>query len=659
MWAVVALTLMMAPLAGAQGDVPPQTVWTVFTTVEATVEDNYARVDVIADIGNEGPDPEFPFQVTIPDDAFVTGLVIERDGERFEATIEERAAARETYEDVKDREATGGLVERQRGSSTYSFLVNVAEFTSVRATLSYEHLLVAHEGTFELPLAAPVSGFGRDLGARFDVTISNSDGVDAAWGSAGNSETLAGGATRLTYQVGPRPDDASTPFAASYQLPATGDEGSILTTVEGGLGYLAHRFRAPADADDLPLDLVLALDTSGSMRGQKIAQVQDAARQLVARLDGDDRLALVFFASDASSAWTGWRQADADTRTLALDALDDAEAMGGTNMGAALEQGAGLLATSSDSQRVPMVVLLSDGKPTAGETDHGDLRAIAANIADAGGAVHTLAFGHDADWGLAAGLARDGGGTATRIDEGAGAEVDLGRFLTALATPVLTDLKVHYEETVDVADRFAPVLLAGSELLFVGTFDAQMDRLRGNVTATGPDGLRVYPFDVAVDENGPTFLPRLVAYQQIRALQDEIAAQGELQELVDQVLELSLEHGFVTDYTSLVIALPDADPRPWDDDVAAEGGDSSADAASSGSWPPRSGSGGNTGGDGHMAYDTGGSTTGDTGSRGGGDGAQVAGGEGADDEGTEQPLPVVLLVAALAFAAVAARRRRA
>ncbi|HWH08554.1 MAG TPA: VIT domain-containing protein, partial [Candidatus Thermoplasmatota archaeon] len=167
--ALAFLVLLLAPAAFAQASTPPPTgtVWTVMTTVEATVQGNYAVVKVIADIGNRGPDPEFPFLVRVPDDAFVTGLTIERDGQVFEARIEERAKARAEYEAHKQAQQTGGLVEKQRRSQLYQYLINVAEFTSVRATLTYEQHLAADRGVYNVSLEAPVSGFGQDLGAQF------------------------------------------------------------------------------------------------------------------------------------------------------------------------------------------------------------------------------------------------------------------------------------------------------------------------------------------------------------------------------------------------------------------------------------------------------------------------------------------------------------
>lgn len=557
-----------APLADAQSAPSPpprQTVWTVMNTVEAVVQDNYAIVKVIADIGNRGPDPEFPFQVRVPDACFVSGLTIVRDGKVHEARIEDRDAARQEYEEQKAAQETGGLVEKRRGASVYAFLINVAEFTSVRATLTYECTLAAVEGVFELPLEAPVSGFGQDLGARFDVLVTHRDGVSSAWGEPAGSASREGQGWRIQHAVGPRGTDEATPFAAKYTLPATADAGSLVAVARDGQGYFAHRFRAPADARELPLDLVLVLDTSGSMGGLKLQQMQDAASQVINLLREGDRLHLVLFSSSATSPWRGLRDASPEVRRQAGDEIRTSLAAGGTNIEEAIRRGfEGFdgIDWEREEGRMPLLVFLTDGQPSGGTSDRGELRRQAKEANAHGVNVFALAFGGDADWSLVAGLAADGQGLALRVPEGQGAEVDLRRFMGALTTPVLKNVTIAYGEGVQAHRRSAPILFAGSELLVIGTFDPALQRIEATVRAQGPDGPRAYNVSVPLaDAEAAGWLPRLVAYQEIRRHQELIAAEGERAEWVQGIKALALKHGFVTDYTSLVVSLEHRDPQ--------------------------------------------------------------------------------------------------
>ncbi len=568
---VLAAVPALATPAEASEPLPPRgTVWTVMTHVQVSVCENYAIVHVIADIRNRGPDPEFPFRVDVPDDAMVTGLSIERDGVTFAARVEDRDRARSEYDGVKRREDTGGIVEKARGSSSYAFLVNVAEFTSVRATLTYERYLAAAEDEFVLDVLAPVSGFGRDLGAAFDVTVCHSDGVASARSEPAGAIEPAGDGYRVTWATGPRSSDAATPFRVAYTLDPARDGGSIVAARRGGEGVFVHRFRAPPDAVTLPIDLVLVLDVSGSMSGLKLTQMQDAAAQLVAALDVGDRIHVVTFSSTATSAWPGLEPATPARRVTAAAVVREAIAAGGTNVGSGIAEGfeayrhaareAG--AAGAAGERLPLLVFLTDGQATNGETDRSRLRTMARDANGFGATVFAIAFGEDADWPFVAGLAADGNGRAIRVEEGRGAEVDLTRFLTALTTPVLRDVAISYAAEGAVAYRAAsPILFAGSELLVVGKFPSGLATLAGTVRAIAPDGPREYEFNVEPADAAAEFLPRLVAFHEIRDLDRRIAADGERAEWTSRVRDLALAYGFVTDYTSLVLALPDDDRR--------------------------------------------------------------------------------------------------
>jgi uncharacterized protein YegL len=577
--------LPLIPVADASTP-PPRSVWTVFVTVEADVEDHYATVRVIADIGNRGPDPEFPMLVQVPEGGFVTGLTITRDGVTHEADIMEREEARAKYDAHKSQEETGGLIEKQRGSQLYAYLINVAEFTNVRAVLSYEVFLGAERGLHELALEAPVAGFGQDLGAAFEVSIRHSDGVTGAWSEPGAAPRREGNTWHLSHRVPARSSDASTPFLVQYTV-TSAPAGSIQALVRGGEGSFIHRFSAPADAAALPLDLVLVLDVSGSMSGQKMEQLRDAALQVVQALGAKDRLAIVPFSSQAVPSWTGMKAMDADGKSAAVDAVQGLFAAGSTNIEAGLERG---FAALGASERVPVLVVLTDGQPTRGIQDAAELRqfAKAQNKGDA--TVYGIAFGADAAWSLIAGLAQDGGGTALRVADGAGAETDIGRFLQALSTPVLRDVKVTYASGIQAYRVGADVLFAGSELLIVGTFPGELKRITGTVSAIAPDGPRTYAFDAAVPTAGaPQVLPRAVAYHRIMTLEDARAAESSA--ATDKLLlELALKHGFVTDLTSLVVTVAAREfvPVPlgshWMD----------ADSAGGAPLPSWSGSGGTT-----------------------------------------------------------------
>ncbi|MDX1611087.1 MAG: VIT domain-containing protein, partial [Candidatus Thermoplasmatota archaeon] len=629
---VIFLALSLAlffPLGAAQENTtepPPEDVWTVYTEVDATVHDNYAIVQVTEHIDNLGPDPEFPFEVRIPDTAFITGLTITRDGETYEASVEPREQARAHYEEAKQAGQSAGLVEKDRHSSVYRYLVNVEATESLTATLTYETYLTAQQGVHTLDLEAPVSGFGRDTGARFHVEVLHEDGLDGLWSTPQGKVHPTADPPAVTYQVGPREHGQPTPFSVHYSVASTEQGGALVATVENGTGYFAHRFRADVDQDRLPLDLSLVLDTSGSMSGEKIDQLQDAATQVVSQLEERDRLHLTFFASGAHVPWDALEPATPVQRGEAAEAIEHAVASGGTNAQAGLGRGFQALdaARVNGSEGVPVVAFLTDGQANTGIRDPVALSAWADEANHAEAPIYALAFGEWADWSLVHTLATDHGGAALRVPTGQGAEVDIRSFLTALTGPVLKDVQVTYDQDVNASSATGSVLFQGSEILIVGTFNATgQDRLTGNATMVGPEGNLTIPFEETIrhEQAAASYLPRLVAYHQVRQLEDELDARGTDEALEASIAEIATHHGFVTSQTSLVLSLPHqdlAEEREEDADNQATASDRDGQAAGSGghaaSSPPPSASSpsspesdGGDGGAGPDADDAGGS----------------------------------------------------
>ena len=76
-----------------------------------------------------------------------------------------------------------------------------------------------------------------------------------------------------------------------------------------------------------------------------------------------------------------------------------------------------------------------------------------------------------------------------------------------------------------------------------------------------------YPVTFTKD-GGSDFLPRLWATRKIGYLLNQIRLHGENEELVDAVIDLSLEHGIVTPYTSYLITEDDIHSQEARDQAA-------------------------------------------------------------------------------------------
>jgi Ca-activated chloride channel family protein len=180
----------------------------------------------------------------------------------------------------------------------------------------------------------------------------------------------------------------------------------------GGEAYLEVDVMAdgkPEEGVRVPVNAVLVLDRSGSMTGPKLARAKDAARELLARLNGDDRFALVDFGSTARLLVPSMA-ANGANKERALALVNALEAEGGTNMSAALDLAAPELAKGRAAGRADKVFLASDGQANEGISSRHGLLEVARR--DFGGAttVSTFGVGEDYDEDLMTSLAAQAGG---------------------------------------------------------------------------------------------------------------------------------------------------------------------------------------------------------------------------------------------------------
>lgn len=155
-------------------------------------------------------------------------------------------------------------------------------------------------------------------------------------------------------------------------------------------------------------DLLLVLDRSGSMGGDKILDLKAAAHELVGQLGPDDRLAIVSFGSDVRL----------DRPLLppegsAHDVIESLTAGGGTPMSAALQHAQGVWSTPS-AGRARRTVLISDGHPD----DASPLVVQATTLARSEAPLTTVGIGMDYNEGLMQGLADAGTGNFHWVQRG-------------------------------------------------------------------------------------------------------------------------------------------------------------------------------------------------------------------------------------------------
>lgn len=199
----------------------------------------------------------------------------------------------------------------------------------------------------------------------------------------------------------------------------------------------------PATIQDRPLDLIVVVDTSGSMReDDRIGYARDGLHLLVDALQDDDRLALVTYSSTVSVRTDLTTALDRPALHAMIDTL---EAGGSTNIHEGLLTGFDLALAARDPERQNRVVLLSDGNATVGITDSNAIITMAEEYIGTGIGLTTIGVGLDFNLDLMRGLAERGAGNFYFLEDAAAIEEvftqELDYFVAPLALSVTVEVR--------------------------------------------------------------------------------------------------------------------------------------------------------------------------------------------------------------------------
>jgi Ca-activated chloride channel homolog len=219
---------------------------------------------------------------------------------------------------------------------------------------------------------------------------------------------------------------AALPCCAPTKPAAAPSQG--LMTMEGALAnrYLRAgqpttalaRLRIATHAPELthsgPVNVVLVLDTSGSMEGQPITDARAAALSMVDTLANGDHLAVVAFGSRVDVLLPA-TELDADNRVKARKSVEAMKAEGTTDLAGGLRQGIEQAQKYLDPHGINRIVLVGDGVPN----DESAVRSLASDAATRAIPITVLGLGPDYNETLMGAVAQLSGGQFHYVRESA------------------------------------------------------------------------------------------------------------------------------------------------------------------------------------------------------------------------------------------------
>ncbi len=526
--------------------------------VKAVVRDGVAETEVDQTFSNPQASPiEGWYWFTVPPTAMVSSFALETNGQLVEGEVIEKREAAARYEAAIRTANDPALLEWVDGRTYRARIFPVPAGSTRRIVLRYVELLPIVEGKTryvypmrsddpvrfdELALSVDVGGSEEDV----DVATS----LDARVENGGRVVSMrrSGFVPRSDFQVEITHKKKRPPVSA-WRFQAGADQADYVM-----LRYVPEKDFAHQPSSDA--DVVLVVDTSaGGDDGTRQLRVAAAEAALRALSDRDHfALVTVDVAPKVVYPQDGLAPATEADIAKALEKLSDHAIGGATDIGAMFEPALARLHGKDHAA----VIYVGDGAATSGETaGEALLERLRRSLTGSRARFFAIGAGATANHELLAQLARAGGGQYVRVDEAGQTTGQALRLASAIKTEAITDLAIDIGAGLDQPLYSATGKLSrGEELVLLARTHHALPK---EITVRGRFGGSPFEdkHELKVDTSSVTasLVPRLWAAEYVRRL---MGAGTATEDNRGQILQLGVEYGLVTPYTSSLALDSDA-----------------------------------------------------------------------------------------------------
>jgi len=531
-----------------------------------------------------GAPTEAELLVPVPDNAVVHGFTFHGSGLEPSARLLPWQDARRDYEAIVAGMRDPALLEFVGCGMIRTSLFPVEARSTQKVRLVFEHMLDAQGDRIDYTFPRSES-IGYTVPWRVSVEFTSTKPIATLYSPSHAVETTRLAPNRISART--RLASAAVPgafrlsclraghgmSASLFAYPDPASKGGYFLLLAGTPVKSPVSLSRPA----MKREVTLVLDRSGSMQGEKIEQVRAAALQIIGALHRGEAFNLVIY-NDTVDLFS--RKAvikTDDSMEQVRSYLERIDAQGGTNIHDALAES---LRLEPSEDMLPIMLFLTDGLPTVGNTSEIAIRNVAMKANPHNRRIFTVGVGVDVNTPLLARIASETRAAATYVIPGEAVEAKVAQAFSRLTGPLLSDPSLLVVDAFDrpvsgrvcdVMPHRLPDLFEDDRFVVVGRYLGEGPisfQLEGNYLGSQ----RTFRFDFGLEKaslrNG--FVPRLWASRRIGVLSDAIrqlgavpeeprppsaappAIDGRAQELIDEIVRLSTEFGILTEYTAFL-----------------------------------------------------------------------------------------------------------
>lgn len=513
--------------------------------------------------------------IPVPAGAAIREFGLEGAQGKFPAKLIPRDEARRIYDEIVRRSLDPALLEFVGNGLVKSSVFPVPARGTCRIRLVYEEVLEVDGDRIDYALPRTES---PQYAVPWNVSVDWSipSGLAAVYSPSHHLSEKRIGPRRIKLTNAGKMQPGSLLLSATRRK-SDQATASIMAYPDARLGKNSGYFLlllSPPELQEkksVKREVSVVIDKSGSMAGVKIEQALKAATQVIEGLEDGEAFNIIVYNEAIESFSNKPVIKDRATTLAARKYLSGIRVSGGTNIHDALKTA---ISQEPTDGMLPIVLFLTDGMPTIGETREKKIRDATSSNNKHKRRIFTFGVGTDVNTPLLSRLADDSRARATYVLPRENVELKVAQVFRRLSGPVLgepvltaTDAggKPSPGDVTDVLPGRLPDMFAGEQIVVLGRYHGKK-KLRFRLGGQGAQGAREFRFALPLKKSrrGNAHVPRLWATRKIAVLTEALRDLGaekskpanmsdpKVKELVDEIVRLSTEYGVLTEYTAFL-----------------------------------------------------------------------------------------------------------
>lgn len=532
-----------------------------FQRVQVNIQDRGARTTVTQVFTNHTSRIlEATYIFPIPEDATVSNFVLYINGKPKQGTMLVKEKATAIYQSIVRRMQDPGLLEYMGGRLFRARIFPIPSQGEQKIEISFTQLVPFTAGLhrFVYPLKTnhrtrrTLQDFTMSVNLRSQTPLKNIYSPSHKISMARKSDHLA----IVGFEKNQALLDRDFVLYYSVSLKDIGlnllsyreknDDGYFLMMLTPKVAFRSQELSGK--------NITFVLDTSGSMAGAPMQWAQKTLKICLSKLNPKDHFNVIRFSTDVEALYNRMELASADKVKQAHAFVDRMEAAGGTAIDEALRLA---LSQKPQGDGVSLVVFITDGHPTIGETTPAEIVKNSQSLNRYKARIFTFGIGTEININLLDKIAQNSGGTGDYVAPNEEIIQRIATFYDKVRYPVLSNIQLNVGQGIRIHDMYPktiPDLFRGGQIAMFGRYRGQ-----GNVaiflkgTVGGQQKQYVYETKFPETSAEHSFTSRLWAHRKIAYLLDHIRLKGMNVELREEIIRLSKKFGIVTPYTSYLV----------------------------------------------------------------------------------------------------------